>query len=69
MTFEDWLADQQLASGPSGDLARDVAADPDWPDSAGRHAQLAYLRSVGACDGALDALNLARRLWRRALRP
>ncbi len=62
--FTAWLVDHEAAHTRVGDLARDVAADPDWPAHAGRHEQAGYMRDVGACDAAVEAHEHARRLWR-----
>lgn len=64
-TFTKWLLQQAGRDDPIGDLSRDVARDPDWP--AGSDANLGelagYLRSMGACRGALQALRKAWREW------
>ncbi|MGW5197177.1 YozE family protein [Streptomyces spiralis] len=37
-----------------GDLARDVANDPEWPSRRGRSGQRAYLEECGAIPAAIE---------------
>lgn len=59
-TFGDWLASFSRDQTARGDLARDAAADVDFPDDPSDLGELLdYLESCGACDGALAALRSA----------
>lgn len=69
--FIAWLARHKKKQTPIGDLALDWAADRRHPRARTLKGMLAYLESVGACDGALEA---ARDAWaaysaERAARP
>lgn len=63
MTFTEWLhlGKQQQRYDPIGDIARDATQDPTWPRSATTLSEYKlYLRSVGACAAAMNAL---KRAW------
>lgn len=57
--FHGWIRRQCHRDDAIGDLARDLAADPDAPPTNDVRAIAQYLRSAGACDGALQALESA----------
>lgn len=63
MSFYTWLKKQCHRDDPVGDLARDVAADPDWPRIQGMRLKgyREYLESMVACDGAIRALERAHK--------
>lgn len=57
LSFKAWLARFGDDRSPLGDLARDVSHDDEWPRGPGAlDRYYDYLSSVGACEGALDAL-------------
>ncbi len=61
--FKAWLTQFTQVRGPLGDLARDAAADDDWPDGPDEFATYAdYVEGAGAHDDALVALEEA---WMR----
>lgn len=63
--FRAWLRRHRDADTPIGDLARDSLADRDWPRGPGSlRRYLAYLVAVGACNGAVVALEEAWGLYR-----
>lgn len=65
-SFTAWLhlRRQQRRDDPVGDLARDVAIDPDWPRGVRSLAAFdRYLESCGACDGAHRSLRRAYAEW------
>ena len=64
-SFTEWLSFQAGRPDPVGDLAGDVARDPEWP-SGGRGLSrfLTYLHNRGACDGAIAALRAAWSEWK-----
>ncbi len=65
--FTDWLLQQADRDDPVGDLASDVARDPDWPASSRSLSRLlVYLRNRGACEGAIQALRTAWGEWQQA---
>ena len=67
--FTTWLLWQIGRDDPVGDLASDVARDPDWPSGGrGPGRFLVYLRNRGACDGAIAALRAAWAEWKEANR-
>lgn len=61
-TFNTWLFLTKASHGPVGDLAKDAAADPDWPEAPALVVYVAYLEGRGADPNAVEAL---RRAWRR----
>ncbi|MFB7619265.1 YozE family protein [Kitasatospora sp. NPDC056181] len=61
--FAAWLERFAQVSGPIGDLARDVAADPEWP--AGPDVLDVYLDYLEA-DRGLDADSPAAETLRQA---
>jgi len=63
MTFLQWLTRFKSWDTPRGDLADDVAGDKDFPDTDDLGQMLGYLRSRGACEGALRALKNAHRSY------
>lgn len=67
-TFYAWLTEQQKRRGAIGDLAKDAARDRTFPMTTSSRPKLrAYLRSEGAGELAIEALDAALREW-RALR-
>ncbi|MFE2045920.1 YozE family protein [Streptomyces sp. NPDC059477] len=61
--FSGWLAQFTQVRAGIGDLARDAAADPDWPDGPDELETYAdHLEAVGASEAALDVLTDA---WTR----
>ena len=63
--FTTWLLQQAGRDDPVGDLAGDVARDPDWPASSRSLSRLlVYLHNRGACDGAIAALRAAWSEWK-----
>lgn len=59
-TFRKWLSDQRKRQDPVGDLARDVAADAEFPGSRATYDLIrAHLEDVGASPNALAALDRA----------
>jgi len=64
-TFVHWLGQQVERGDPLGDLARDVVQDRDFPvDTSSGPRLRSYLRGRGACDAAVEALDLALDIWR-----
>jgi len=57
--FYTWLRKQQKRDDPIGDLARDAMRDTKFPRELCEVR--VYLRSAGACEGALTAFNNARK--------
>ncbi|MGW5176333.1 YozE family protein [Streptomyces sp. NPDC004082] len=53
-SFTAWLKTQTDRDSGIGDLARDVAADSDWPSRKGRASQRAYLEDCGAIPAAIE---------------
>lgn len=55
--FGAWLTQFTQVSRAIGDLARDAAADPDWPDGPDELETYAdHLESAGASEAALETL-------------
>ncbi|MEV7595482.1 YozE family protein [Streptomyces sp. NPDC089922] len=55
--FGNWLARFTQVTGPIGDLARDVAADADWPQEPDDlETYTDHLEAAGASPAALEAL-------------
>jgi len=55
--FRGWLAQFTQVNGAIGDLARDVAADTDWPEGSDElETYLDHLDAAGASPAALDTL-------------
>lgn len=63
MTFASWLRQFEEEDNGIGDLAREVAADVDWPDAQDLPTLVGYLEDLGACDDAVEALRKAHRRW------
>lgn len=62
-TFAAWLARQDHRADPVGDLARDVAADPDAPH--GTPGDLPeHVDTRGSTAAAREAVTAAGREWR-----
>ncbi|MFD5628150.1 YozE family protein [Streptomyces sp. NPDC127072] len=55
-SFTAWLKTQADRDSGIGDLARDVARDPDWPSRRGRAGQRTYLEERGAIPAAIEML-------------
>ncbi len=62
--FSTWLRARRTESSAVGDLARDVACDPEWPAPRTLDQAREHLTRKRACAGALRALEEAWRLWR-----
>ncbi|MFC7987573.1 hypothetical protein [Streptomyces sp. NPDC057336] len=63
--FTAWLGGHRPASTAICELARDVATDPDWPDTDDVVALLAHLEELGAIDAAVDTQRRAHLLYGR----
>lgn len=58
--FSSWLAQFRQVNAAVGDLARDAAADPDWPDGPDElETYTDHLESAGASRAALETLEEA----------
>lgn len=62
-TFAAWLAEQCHRADPVGDLARDVAADPDAPTGTPVDV-LEHIDARGSAPSAREAVRAAAREWR-----
>ncbi|MFC9751985.1 YozE family protein [Streptomyces sp. NPDC056921] len=62
-SFTAWLKTHAKDDSAIGDLARDVAADPDWPTGKQLKGQRDYLHEVGAVPAAVETLERAWRLY------
>ena len=62
MKFSEWLKQFSGQQNAIGDLARDVLRDRTAPTLSSRQDWRLHLDSRNACDGALDAFELA---WKR----
>lgn len=68
--FKGWLSLQINRSDLVGDLAKDVANDKETPKGKGSFQKWHdYLSSKGACDGAMEALNIAWDNYKYDLNP
>ena len=61
-TFTKWLLQYQRDATAIGDLARQVAHDPEWTDPPTLAALESQLSGAGAPRATMD---IARRAWRR----
>ena len=61
-TFTQWLLQYERDATAVGDLARQVARDPEWTDPATLAALESQLLGAGSPQATLD---VARRAWRR----
>ena len=61
-TFTKWLLQYQREATAVGDLARQVARDPEWTDPTTLGALESQLLGAGSPQAILD---VARRAWRR----
>ena len=71
LTFKSWLRRFENDSNAIGDLARDVARDPDWPGG-GPGRTRRHIRDLGACEDALathDRAWVEYRAYRETTRP
>lgn len=58
--FYSWIKKQKNRDDPIGDLAKDIISDRKFPKSIDNlKTHTSYLVYKGACQGALDALNIA----------
>jgi hypothetical protein len=65
MDFPAWLAQQTGRDDSIGDLARETAADPDWPPAiVNRPSFRSYFEARDAPAGAFAALHAAMLEWR-----
>lgn len=62
-TFKEWLDRQRHTALESGVLARDVALDPDWPDSDDLDDLVRYLDWKGASEEAVARLRYVHVLY------
>ena len=63
MSFTRWLKQFEDEDNAIGDLAREVAADCDWPADQDLLGLVAHLEGIGACDDAIRALVKAHARW------
>jgi uncharacterized protein YozE (UPF0346 family) len=63
LSFTDWLARHRTTQSAIGDLARDVAADSDWPGGHSYRKLRDYLDEAGAIPAALDTFEVAWTMW------
>ena len=61
--FTAWLKSHAKEDNAIGDLARDVAADPDWPTRRQLSGQRAYMEEQGAIPAAVATLERAWELY------
>jgi hypothetical protein len=61
--FTAWLKMHAKDESAIGDLARDVAADPDWPSRRQLSGQREYLEERGAIPAAVETLERAWGLY------
>ncbi|WP_371790767.1 sterile alpha motif-like domain-containing protein [Streptomyces sp. NBC_01471] len=61
--FTAWLKTHAKDRSAIGDLARDVAADPDWPSGKQLKGQREYLEDRGAIPAAVETLERAWELY------
>jgi len=64
LTFRSWLHRFENDNHAIGDLARDVARDPDWP-SGGLRRTRRHMEELGACEDALTTHDRAWEEYRR----
>lgn len=62
-SFTTWLKTHKKDQNAIGDLARDVAADPDWPSRRQLSGQREYLEERGAIPAAVETLERAWELY------
>ncbi|MFB7240442.1 MULTISPECIES: YozE family protein [unclassified Streptomyces] len=62
-SFTTWLKGHVKDNSAIGDLARDVAADRDWPSRRQLKGQREYLESRGAIPAAVETLERAWSLY------
>ncbi|MBM7054557.1 MULTISPECIES: YozE family protein [Streptomyces] len=62
-SFTAWLKTHKKDQNAIGDLARDVAADPDWPSRRQLSGQREYLEERGAIPAAVATLERAWELY------
>lgn len=68
-TFYGWLMKQTRRNSPTGDIARDVEADANFPGEGDTfQVYRKHLEKMGACDDAMEALAGAWRDYKRAQR-
>lgn len=67
-SFTEWLKKHTKRNSPLGDLACDVANDPDWPHSNKKGDFLDYFSFIGASAGAREALNRGWKSYNAYLR-
>jgi YozE SAM-like fold len=66
-SFKKWLSEAEAPLGPVGDLIGDLRSDEDLPDDIESAAQLrGYLKRVGACSGAMQAIPQVWKRYQRA---
>ncbi|MEU9710772.1 YozE family protein [Streptomyces sp. NPDC047967] len=62
-SFAAWLRTHKKDQTAIGDLAREVAADPDWPSRRQLSGQREYLEERGAIPAAVETLERAWELY------
>lgn len=67
--FKAWLSQFRDDQTATGDLARDVAADPDWPVPTDLELIFLHMIELDASDNALEALRVAWERWQREQPP
>ncbi|MEU2757563.1 YozE family protein [Streptomyces albidoflavus] len=65
--FTPWLKTHAKEQNAIGDLARDVAADPNWPSRRQLEGQREYLEELGAVPRAIETLERAWKIYRSQL--
>ena len=60
MNFVDWILRLRTRNTPTGDLARDLMSDKNFPNSSDKEKILNYLYSHNAC---ADAIKAFRNAW------
>ncbi|HEY7419394.1 MAG TPA: YozE family protein [Ktedonobacteraceae bacterium] len=67
LTFSAWLRQQTEEDTPTGDLARDMLIDEQWPCEANdQHILLHHLKRMYACEDAIRAFHTAWQAYRCA---
>jgi hypothetical protein len=61
-SFKTWLSETEATRDPAGDLIGDLKSDDELPNVESAAELTAYMRRVGACTGALEAVS---KVWER----
>lgn len=67
-SFTEWLKRHTKRNSPLGDLASDVANDPNWPKSNDKEDFLNYFSFIGASTNAREALKRGWKSYKSYLR-